>query len=779
MTATHAPPAGRYVGQSVSRKEDPRLLTGHGRYVDDVVLPRMLHAAFVRSDLPRARINGIDAAAALELDGVVAVLTGADLNPGVATMQPSMMIDDPNFVCAPLRPLSDTDVRFVGDPVAIVIATSRALAEDGAELVDVDYEPLEPVATIEAALADGAPLVHSELDCNVPVDIALPEDPELNAIFESAAHVVTETLVQHRHTPTPMETRGAIAKYNSVTGELDVWLSTQGPHEARRVCSRITGVSENLVRVQMGDVGGGFGQKFFLPREEQVVVLAARRLGETVKWIEDRRENLLASNHARSDVATVSLALDAEGHILGAKLDHVEEAGSWPVGGTGGAAAYAAMLLTGPYRIPRLWFRSRVVWTNTCGRGAYRGPWMFESVAREEIVDFAARATGFDPLELRRRNVVHRDEQPFTMASGMVFDRVTPDVTLERAAEVVDYEKFRAEQAAALAEGRLLGLGIGLYIEPTSTPIATLGVEAATVRVESGGGVTVFLGTAAHGQSIETTMAQVVAEHLGVDYDVITVVQGDTARTPFGGGTGGSRTAVIAGSAAREAALKVRDMVVQVAAHMLEAAPEDLEVEGGKVSVRGTPVRNVSLADVAAAVHNAGTGIPSDTPRVLEATGRYETAGMTWSNACHVCMVEVDPRTGQVKVLRYVVSEDCGRMINPQVVEGQVHGGVVQGVGGVLYEHFVYDDDGNPLTTTFLDYLVPTAAEAPPIEIDHVVTDGDNPGGVKGMGEGGAIGSVPAVFNAVADALGQVGAKVTDQPLTPVRIVEALQAAGR
>ena len=774
----HGVAAGRYVGQAVQRKEDPRLLTGHGRYLDDVVVPRMLHAAFVRSDLAAAAITGIDVSEAQALEGVVAVLTGDDLNGIAGSMQPSMFATDPPLMpCAPLRPLARDDVRFVGEPIVLIVAESRAIAEDAAELVVVDFEPRTPVASIEAALAEGAPIVHPEIGTNVPMDLPMPEDPELEAIFAGAAHVVSERIVQHRHLPLPMEPRGVIASYDRVTGELDVWLATQGPHEARLTFARLTGVPEQHVRVQMGDVGGGFGQKFFTARDEQVVVLAAKHLGRAVKWTEDRRENLLAATHARNDVADVSLALDAEGHVLAAKIDHVEDAGSFPVGGLGGVGPFVSMLFPGPYRIPKVWWRSRTVFTNTCGRGAYRGPWMFETTAREEILDVAARAVGIDAREIRRRNVVGDDEQPYATATGMSFERVTPATTLERATEVIGYDAFRAEQAAARAEGRLLGLGIGLYIEPTSSPSGSLGVEAAKVRLEPGGSVTVFLGTAAHGQSIETTMAQVVAEHLGVEYDQVTVVQGDTARTPFGGGTGGSRTAVVAGNAARIAALAVRDKVVEVAAHLLEAAPEDLEVADGRVAVRGTPARGVTLAEVATAVHNVG-GVAVDVPRVLEATGRYETNGMTWSNACHVCTVEVDPVTGQVEILRYVVSEDCGRMINPMVVEGQVHGGVVQGVGGVLYEHFVYDDDGNPLTTTFLDYLVPTAAEAPHVEIDHVVTDGPNPSGVKGMGEGGAIGSVPAVFNAVADALAQVGARVTEQPLTPLRVVESLEAVG-
>jgi carbon-monoxide dehydrogenase large subunit len=403
---------------------------------------------------------------------------------------------------------------------------------------------------------------------------------------------------------------------------------------------------------------------------------------------------------------------------------------------------------------------------------------MFESVAREEIMDLAARAAGIDPLELRRRNVVHTAELPYFTATGMPLDRVTAEETLEQAAGIVDYPAFRAEQARAHAEGRLLGLGIGLYVEPTSTAMGSLGVEAATVRIEPGGTVRVFLGTGAHGQSIETTMAQVVAEHLGVDYDDVVVVQGDTDVTPFGGGTGGSRTAVIAGSAARDAALQVRDLALGVAAHLLEAAPEDLELVDGTVSVRGTPVRNVALAEVARVAYNAGPELPPGSPRVLEATGRYQAPPMTWSNACHVCVVEVDRHTGKVKVLRYVVSEDCGVMINPMVVEGQVAGGVVQGIGGVLYEHLVYDADGNPLATTFMDYLLPTATEAPAIEYGHIETVSDSPTGAKGMGEGGAIGSPPAVFNAVADALAQLGVKVTEQPLTPSRVLDLISAIG-
>jgi len=774
MTTTSA---GRFVGQKVKRLEDPRLLTGRGRYVDDVVVPGMLHAAFVRSDLPRARIVRIDADVARELPGVHAVLTGDELNPGLGSMQPTMWAtsSSPPSPCAPLQPLAGDDVRFVGDPVVIVVAESRYVAEDACELVEVEYEMLEPVVDYETA-AESTQLVHPELGSNVAVDVGGPASPDLEAILTSGARVVTETLHQHRHTNVPMETRGVVASYAMSTGELDVEISTQNPHEVRQVCSRFLGVPEQLIRVRGADVGGGFGQKYFVQRDELAVIAAAHKLGRAVKWIEDRRENLIASNHARADRITVRMAVDDDGHILGAHLDHLEDCGALPVGGTGGTGAFAAMLFSGPYRVPQLGFRSRQIWTNTCGRGAYRGPWMLESVAREEMMDLVARAIDVDPLELRRRNVVQQDDLPYTMPTGMSLDHVTPSETLEQAVEIIGYDAFRAGQRRAFdEEGRLLGVGIGLYVEPTSMASGSIGVETATVRVQPSGTVTVMLGTGSHGQGVETTMAQVVAEYLGVAIEDVVVVQGDTATSPFGAGTGGSRTAVVAGGATREASLEVREKVVQIAAHLLEAAPEDLEMQDGNITVRGTPAKGVTLADVAQVAINAPGELPPEITPGLEATVSYQAPPVTWSNACHVCTVEVDAHTGRVEVLRYVVSEDCGVMINPMIVEGQVAGGVVQGIGGVLYEHMVYDNDGNPLTTTFMDYLLPTAAEVPEIEYGHIETRSPTPGGHKGMGEGGAIGSPPAVFNAVADALALRGVKTTRQPLTPNRIIDLLE----
>jgi carbon-monoxide dehydrogenase large subunit len=764
--------AGRFVGQSIKRREDPRLLTGHGAYVDDVPVAGVLHVAFLRSQVARGRIARLDARAARALPGVRAVLTAADLNPIAGPMKPTMLLAAPG---APLRPLADGDVRFVGEPIAVVVADSRYVAEDAVELIEMHCEPLDPVLDYERG-ADSEDLVHPELGSNVAAEAHTGEDPQLDAAFAGAAHVVEATFWQHRQTNAPMETRGIVARWDPYAERLRVWISSQAPHEVRLVCARLLGVAENQVRVTQQDVGGGFGQKFFMPRDEMVVVLAARHLGAAVKWIEDRQENLLASNHARAERLTCRVGVDADGHIVAAHADHLEDVGAFPVGGAGGVATFVVSLFPGPYRIPRYGWRTRSVWTNTCGRGAYRGPWQMETVAREQMLDVVAREIGMDPLELRRRNVVCQADLPYTNPSGMTYDAMSPDLTLEQAAGMIAYDDLRRCQADARAKGRLYGVGIGLYIEP-QTGVGPMGVEGASLRVEPNGAVNVYVGCGNHGQGLETTVAQVAAEHLGVDVDDVVVHQGDTDSAPFGNGTGGSRSGPILSGAVREAALAVRDKALTVAAHLMEAAPEDLQLAEGVVSVRGTPTSSLPLAEVARTVYHRPGALPAGALTALEAAVRWQAPPVMWSNACHMCACEVDGHTGAVRVERYVVSEDCGAMINPMVVEGQVAGGVVQGVGGVLFEEFVYDGAGNPLTTTFLDYCIPTAAEVPDIEYGHIETPAFTPGGYKGMGEGGAIGAPPCLFNAVADALAPVGVQLRRQPLAPSRVLGAITAA--
>ncbi len=429
------------------------------------------------------------------------------------------------------------------------------------------------------------------------------------------------------------------------------------------------------------------------------------------------------------------------------------------------------MMFPGPYHMQRLAWSSRSVFTNTGGRSPYRGPWNAETVAREQMMDRVARVIGMDPVEFRRRNVIHADDLPYTNAGGMTYTGVDPEKCLDQALAMLDYDDFRRRQDEARAEGRRLGVGISLFVEPTALGAGSLiGTEAAHVKVSPGGHVTVALGTSGHGQSIATTMAQIVADELGVGIDDVVVIEGDTAMTPFGGGTGGSRSGVIGGAAAHGAARQVRDKLISVAAHMLEAAPEDLEIINGRISVRGSPTPGVTFDEVAHIAYVTTAKLPTGTEAGLEALVRYSTPGITFANACHICTVEID-HTGKVTPLRYIVSEDCGVMINPMVVEGQISGGVVQGIGAVLHEQFVYDDSGNPLTTTLLDYLIPTAADVPILEIGHLETPAAGPGGYKGVGEGGAIGAVPAVRNAISDALG------TDiyRPVRPCDVLAATE----
>ncbi len=772
--------AGRFVGHAVERREDPRLLSGQGTYIDDVVVHGMGHACFVRSPSARGRITRLDVGEARRAPGVQGLFTAADVAGHWHEMWGTLF--GPDAPAPPARLLADGDVRFVGDPVAVVVADSRYAAEDACDLVRLDIEELPPVIDYESAGNDATRLVHPELGTNVagtiPAMGLAADDPSLEALFASAPHVFIETFRQHRYINVPMETRGIVARWDAHARELDIWSATQNPSEMRSVLSRLLAIPEHRIRVVMKDVGGAFGQKAFVSRDEMCVVLAAVLLGSPVKWIEDRRENLIAANHARAEQTTVRMAFDASGTILGASVDHLEDVGAFPTGGNGSVGGLVGLMFPGPYRIAHYGFSNRAVYTNTCGRAPYRGPWQMESVAREMMMDLAARGLGIDPLELRRRNVIQAEDLPYTTATGLVYDEVSPADTLDQAAAMIGYDEVRRSQAATGDGDRRIGLGMALYVEPSGMASGAMSTEAATIRIDPSGKVSVAVGCASHGQSLETTIPQVVADTLGVDIDDVVLLQGDTAVVPFGGGTGGSRSAVLYGGAAIEASRKVRDKVLRIAAHAMEAAPEDLVIEHGVVSVAGVPSVTMSMADIAQLAYVAVGSLPPELEPGLEAAARFAPPPFTFSNAAHAATCEVDPATGRTQVLRYVVSEDCGVVINPMVVHGQIAGGVVQGLGGVLYEHAVYDDHGNPLTATLLDYLLPSATEVPIIEYGHVETRASgNPGGFKGMGEGGAIGSPPALINAVADALWPAGAKVTDQPLGPQQVFELLHPA--
>ena len=778
MTTT----VGRYIGQSVKRREDPRLLTGHGRYVDDVQTPGTLHVAFVRSNVARGRITNLDVGAARALPGVEAVYTGSDLNPLCQQFWATMTGPPPEMggqtPYPPGSVLANDDVRYVGDPVAVVIASSRYVAEDAADLVIVDIEAEVPVLGLREAVAS-TELVHRELPSNVSVTMPLPSSPEIDGLFSSAAHLVTRTFRGARATNAPMEPRGIVVRYDRYRGEMEIRAATQSVHEIKAFAARLTGVSESHIRAVADDVGGGFGQKMMVMREEAAVIAAAFKLGTApVKWIEDRRENLMASNQARSEEVELTFATDSDGHILAVKADFIEEIGAYPPS-AGATAGLAIGVLPGPYKIPVLIPGCTAVYTNTVGKSAYRGPWAMETIFREQMMDHVARELGLDPIEFRRINLIGPDDLPYTTATQMVLDAITPTETLDQVVEMIDVPAFRIEQARARAEGRLLGLGVAGYVEPSAIAFGMLNSDPAVMTMDVSGKVQIRLGTGSHGHSIETTIAQVVATHLGCDIDDVMVIQGDTASSPVGPGTGGSRTAVIVGGAAQTASLELRDKLVRIAAQLLEASPEDLEVADSIVSVKGTPQAAIPFAQLAMTAYMAPDLLPPGMGPGLEVSVRYRPpTEFTWSNATHGCIVEIDPETGLVDIRRYVVSEDCGQMINPMVVEGQIAGGVAQGIGGVLFENLAYDGDGNPLATTFLDYLLPSAPEIPDFEYGHVESLSHTLGGYKGMGEGGAIASPPAVANAINDALAQRGAAaLTVFPFGPTQILDALNRA--
>lgn len=777
--------ATRYAGTRVPRVEDTRLLTGKGTFVDDVQRPGMLHACFVRSPFAHATIGSIDATAALALPGVRAVFTAAELNGDVVEAWHAVAGKD--VPDTPRPPLAEGEVKFVGDPVALVVAENRYVAEDAADLVDVDYEPLPAVADFRRAVGgaeSGAPVVHDAYPDNVAGGMGgMPPDEEL---FATAPHVVSERIYQQMYVPVPMETRGMVAEWVSATGELTIWASTQTPHELRAFAARLLGIPAQGVRVIMRDTGGGFGQKVVPMREDMCILLAARRLpsatsdarsGVALKWIEDRRENLMSAGQSRHVDGTVRMALDDDGRILAADIDFLQDVGSYPTPYPVLTTAAIGMFFPGPYRVPKASFNYKTVFSNTPGLHAYRGPWQYETLSREILLDCAARKIGMDPVELRRINILRGDEMPYFNPNGMPYDNCAPADTFEQAVKILDHEGFRKEQAEALAQGRYLGLGFSAYIEPTGAATGHLATEGATVRMESTGKINVYVNGGSAGNSIETTVVQLTADAVGAAIADVASIQGDTAVTPYGAGTQGSRSGPMTAGAVHEAGSILRGQIVAIAAQMLGVEADEIVLADSRASVRSDPDRSVGFADIAYRSYYDPAQL-GGVAATLEATARFTSQAMIhWANATHVCTCEVDIETGHVTLTRYIVSEDVGPMINPNVVEGQVAGGTVQGIGGALLEKLAYDEAGNPIASTFVDYLLPTATEVPPIEFGHVEIPGPGVGGYKGAGEGGAIGSPPAVVNAINDALAPLGVTLTELPATPATIVDLIERA--
>ncbi len=774
----------RFTGASVPRREDPRLLAGAGRFVDDIDKPGLLEAAFVRSPVAHGRLIAVEAGGARATDGVMAVLTAEDLVQCCSPM--GWGATGPLIVPAHL-PLADDRVRFAGDPIAVVIATSRAAAEDGADAVEVDIDPLPPVISA-AAGGDGAAVWDEAPDNVLWSGEEVWGDPD--EAFASAAHVISETLTQHRHTCVPLETRGGVAEYDPISGSLHYEVSHQNPHALRVHLAAILGMPAARIRVTCDSIGGSFGLKSNPTREDVAVCAAARLLGRPVRWVEDRAENLVAGGHAREEQVSVEAALDEDGVVIGLRADLVIDHGAYPFLNLPLSlfANIIKVLLPGTLRVRHYRFRGSVVATNKASFVAYRGPWEIECWVRERLMDLIARRLGLDPLEVRRRNYMGDDQFPGAMLTGPTLDFMTINQTLDRAVELADYQGFRAAQAEARAEGRHLGIGLCTYLEPGPGPTdygQALGftyeqrsMQRARVKLEPDGSVTVFTSQQPHGQSHETTLSQVVADELGVDLDDVRVVCGDTDQVPFNMvGTGGSRAATLGAGAAQGAARIVRHKLLAVVAALLEANPDDLEIADGVVAVRGSPDQCKTVAEVARLSYTAPFTLGGALGDGFDASFDFETPAGGWTQSTHVCWVELDPGTGLVTVPRYLVVEDCGEMINPAVVEGQIRGGVAQGIGSVLLEKIVYDDSGQCTTSTFMDYLLPTAAEIPRIDIEHL--EGPPQGDVpwRGVGEGGAIGSPAAVCNAIEDALAPWNAKITEQYLPPSRILQLVSSA--
>ncbi|HKF78014.1 MAG TPA: xanthine dehydrogenase family protein molybdopterin-binding subunit [Candidatus Dormibacteraeota bacterium] len=765
------------VGAAVVRKEDPNLLTGRGTYVDNLQLPGALTMAFVRSVEPHARLRSVDVSGALRVPGVVAALFAADF-PGLPSLGgPAPAVERPTLA-------TDT-VRFVGEPIAVVVARDRYAAADGAAVVQVDYEPLPVVPSMEAALADGAPLLFPETGSNVVNQVPMADDAE--AELSAAPHRARLRLVNQRVAPVTMEPLAAAADWGPTT--LTVWASTQAPHWVRSQLSNLLGKPSHEIRVIAPDVGGGFGAKAAWYPEFILTPLLSRRLGRPVTYLETRSENLVSMTHGRDQVDEVEVGFDGEGRILALRVGILQDVGAYPYGDAPGLPFLTMIMAAGCYRVPKVATGFRAVVTNTTPVSSYRGAGRPEgSYLIERVVDLVADELGLDPLDVRRRNFIPRDAFPYTTHLGSVYDSGDYQASLARLLEIVDYQGLRRRQAANREDASqpLLGIGFSTFVEMGGFGPSALmesfgllgGWESARARVNPDATVTLLVGTSPHGQGHETMFAQIAADALQVPFDRINVLHGDTDAVQEGIGTFGSRSAPIGGEAVRRASLRALEKATQVAAHVLEAAPEDLELRDGRFTVKGSPDRGVDWAEVANKAYRP-TQL-GDLEAGIEAMAVFEPPNNTFPSGAHCCVVEVDRETGRVTPVRYTAVDDCGTVINPLTAGGQIMGGVAQGIAQALYEKVAYSDQGQPLTTTLADYLVPTAVEMPRFDVAHTVTPTPtNSLGAKGLGESGATAAPQAVVNAVVDALSHLGVRDLEMPVTPERVWRAMNGGDR
>jgi carbon-monoxide dehydrogenase large subunit len=789
---------GRLFGKSIKRREDPRFITGRGNYVDDLKLPGMTYAAFVRSPHAHARIKGIDVNAAKSHPGVVAVFTGKDMT-GVNSLPcgwdlrkekniPGVVQD---LAMVPHMPLTSDVARHVGDPVAVVIADSQSAALDGAEKVNVSWEPLASVTATDKATASGAPKVHEVATGNVAFKWALGDAAATDAAFKSAATTVKKRIVNQRLVANAMEPRACVARFDDATGELTLWVTSQNPHVHRLLmCAFVLGIPEHKVRVIAPDVGGGFGSKIFLYNEEVVCSWASRLIKRPIRWTSSRREAYMTDAHGRDHITDAEIALSKEGKILGLRVKTTANLGAYLSTFAPAVPTFLyGTLLNGVYAIGAIHVEVTGVFTNTTAVDAYRGAGRPEACyVLERIVDAGAAALKMDPAELRKKNFIPKFSNGFQTLVAVNYDSGNYAGAFDKLLSVFDYKKFRTEQETARKQGRLLGVGFSTYIEACSIApsklVGALGAgaglyESGKVRVHPTGGVTVFTGSHSHGQGHETTFSQLVADELGIPIETVEIVHGDTGQIPFGMGTYGSRSASVGGTAIKMSLDKIKEKGKQIAAHLLEASPKDMEYANGQFQVKGVPAKAVPFGAVALTAyvpHNYPEGLEPG----LEETSFYDPSNFCFPFGAHACVVEVEPETGKVKLVRYVAVDDVGNVINPMIVDGMVHGGVAQGIGQALWEGAVYDDDSGQLVTgSMMDYAMPKADMLPMYETDRTVTPTlVNPLGIKGAGETGTIASTPAVVNAVVDALAGLGVDhIEAMPLTAERVWKTIQAA--
>jgi aerobic carbon-monoxide dehydrogenase large subunit len=780
--------SSRFIGRSVKPHKTSRFLTGGGVYVSDISLPNMLHAALVRSIHAHARICGIDVKQALRLDAVTGVWTGDDIKDRVSLfpesfeIHPRRWLEGVKPVLQGPRPaaLAQGKVHYVGEPVAIVVAENRHTAEDAVDEIVVEYQALPVVVDPDVALETGATLVHDESKDNVVFSFKVNKG-NVDQALQDAPYSLRERFRHHRYCAAPLEGRGVVAWVEPKTNILTVWSSTQMPHLVRRQIAAQLHLPEETVRVIAPDIGGGFGPKVFVYPEEILVPFLALQLRRPVKWIEDRREHFISTAHGRDQVHDVELAFDETGRILGLRDHFLLDNGAYnPMGLTD--AYNTAAHLQGPYKIPSLSVSGTCVSTNKVPNAPYRGAGRPEAVfVMERCMDLIAAKLSLDPAEVRRRNFVQPEEMPYHAGilyrdgEPICYDSGNYPETLAQALEAAGYEELRKQQEDLRRRGRYLGIGIGCYVEGTGVG----SFEGAKVRIDPSGQIVVATGATGHGQGHETIFAQIAADLWGVSPEDVRLVEGDTSSIQFGCGTFGSRSTVNVGSALFEASARLKEKVLQLAAHLLEANRDDLELGNGKVFVRGMPQRSLSFSELArAAVPGWASKLPVGLEPGLEETFYFVPATVTWANAAHVAVIEIDSDTGEIKLLDYVVSHDAGKLINPLLVEGQIHGGVAQGIGAALYEEISYDPNGQLLSGSFMDYLLPGSMEVPKIKTVHIESPSPlNPLGIKGLGEGGAIAPPAAIANALGDALLPFTAQVNEIPLSPSRVLELLSLA--